>query len=911
MAETKKINELGVGALALNNLFINGGETNGISYKNTLQELINFINVTSGLAFRGSLAIADTPALDGWYFPSETGPYTNAGGVVVTLANNFNIIIASSTQTVFQLLVNPINITTNGVVIGGNVDAVNGNSALLGDSPFINEATLGGQFLNAVKEVRLFGVSDKTKEYSLAIIKKNEAVTTNWQLTIYETTGTGFVSNVCFFLSAGYVPSDGVDKVILNDSGASGIDAYVYIDWSEITDGTVTSAMNYPTAGLKNITYESNPIISSTSKDVVLADDLQASNDLIDVNSALVVNNAENINIVNKAGQTSGIETTVLGTSENTNWAVDNSFDERYHAIRLIMVNDFITNKIQLPFRKNFDGVDIVGDMVVKIGINGSWFFEKTITNAELVSWGLNAQTTSTPAADSLYGIDLPIHNFKTGDDVYIGWGFVNAADKLTFQYDNNDPAGTQYANRYIVDDATDITAITSVPTITSTGGWTFVHYFVLVDYIAKKIQDGGVVKPTISNVFPSKIYTVCDDIDQTDSGFNTRNYASMLYADHLLKLTNLTDVYWDKTKDDKLPIFSPISEDNATYNGGVNVLTTPISEILTGSVQDITVAFDHISTKSTVGAASFPKVLFIGDSVTGSFLANRPTSVTDTNPTAFWSYITKLFYLDKLSNGSTGHDFISLGVDDSRPFNVDATALRSFAEGRGGWTTRDFLYSKDFLIDNNRFYDVAKVGTVKFSLTKYLERYKTLADDGVTRLLVGSTAGTEVTNATDYDVCTPTHVVIQLGFNDSEANWSGDIDLMIAEIKAEYPNMIILLSTIDASGTYFPDKYPMFDKTSVNMVGSALHNKMYNLVAAAKAKEDVPDKILYCPSYFVQPTAWGVPYREVNPPEYIANEDFIFKTRFGAGGDYHPNTYAHSAWAYQMYSLLKYSLTL
>ena len=74
-------------------------------------------------------------------------------------------------------------------------------------------------------------------------------------------------------------------------------------------------------------------------------------------------------------------------------------------------------------------------------------------------------------------------------------------------------------------------------------------------------------------------------------------------------------------------------------------------------------------------------------------------------------------------------------------------------------------------LLDNpvNPFFDRnnAKSGDVAFNLQTYLDRYKTLEDDGVTRLIAGSTAGNKVTNVTNYDVCTPTHVIIETGEND------------------------------------------------------------------------------------------------------------------------------------------------
>jgi hypothetical protein len=905
---TIKINELATASVNLTDFFAKA-DANGLATKNTIQELATVINTSGDVSFQGSLAIADTPSADGWYFASESGTYTNAGSLVVDVTNNIVIIIVSGTQTVFSKVDIPISLTLDTQPTEGSSNTVdsdgifkfNATTKVFQPGAVVNDA-ISQAFLNC----RVFG-ADKNSEYSIAIVKKNETGTNEWRVSIFPIVGGSFGTSVANWIETSYTPSANVEKITLSENNNSGITAEILVKWDEIPDATALSGMDYDAAGLDFSVFVDEPTISVDSKDNVFGNQLNETNEDVDILDIRVSTNE-------KYGQTTGDITTVLQPSENTAWNINNAYDERYHAVRFIMTETTIQNRIQLPFRKNYDGVDLVGDIIVKIGLNGVFFYEVTITNAELVAWGLNAQTTATLAADCMYNVDIPNLELNAGDDLYIAWGCVNAADKLTFQYDNNDPTGTYYADRYIVDDDTDITTITRVPTITNTDSWTFPVYFQNIDYLGKKILDTVYPKTSQSNVEPDKIYTVCNDIVQTDSGFDSVNYSAVLYTDHLVNLTEYKNLVWEKTNDDKLPIFSPIEDDNSNYNGGVDVLTTAVSEVVTGDVNDITVEFDHISTKASVGVSDFPKVLFIGDSVTGAFLANRPTSVTTNNPTAFWSYTKKLFYQDYLNNGSSGHQMLSMGVDDSRTFDVEGNTVKAYAEGKGGWNTRDFLYSKDFATDGNRFYDSAKVGTVKFSVTKYLERYKTLADDGVTRLSVGTTAGTEVTDVNAYDLCTPTHIVIQFGFNDIEANWSGDIDLMIAEIQSELPSCKIIISTIDAAGTYFTERYPMLDKDGINMLGDSLHTKMYNLITAAKAKEDVPNNVFYCPNYFVQPTAWAVPYREVNEPGFLADPNanqFIFKSEHGAGPNYHPNTFAHASWGYQIYSILKYTLTL
>lgn len=56
--------------------------------------------------YQGDLQIADTPTLDGYYYPTESGTYTNAGGLVVDLTAGLNIITKIGSE--FSLITYPL-----------------------------------------------------------------------------------------------------------------------------------------------------------------------------------------------------------------------------------------------------------------------------------------------------------------------------------------------------------------------------------------------------------------------------------------------------------------------------------------------------------------------------------------------------------------------------------------------------------------------------------------------------------------------------------------------------------------------------------------------------------------------------------------------------------------------------------
>lgn len=120
---TIKISELATSNIALTDFFAKA-DANGVASKNTVQELSNLLKTVDDTAFKGSIAIADVPSENGWYFASESGTYTNCGGLVIDTTDNIAIIIVSGTFDVFNKIDIPVNITIDSVPTPDSTNAV-------------------------------------------------------------------------------------------------------------------------------------------------------------------------------------------------------------------------------------------------------------------------------------------------------------------------------------------------------------------------------------------------------------------------------------------------------------------------------------------------------------------------------------------------------------------------------------------------------------------------------------------------------------------------------------------------------------------------------------------------------------------------------------------------------------------
>ncbi len=228
----------------------------------------------------------------------------------------------------------------------------------------------------------------------------------------------------------------------------------------------------------------------------------------------------------------------------------------------------------------------------------------------------------------------------------------------------------------------------------------------------------------------------------------------------------------------------------------------------------------------------------------------------------------------------------------------------------------------------SNPYFDKNKTGLHRYSIDAWLSRYKTLANDGETRLVVGSTAGSRVSNVNAFDVCLPTHVLFRFMDNEREALgvlnkdlYSQLMQLAVDAVKEEYPNMPVFISGLDTRSTYFPELYPNFSipkKVNSNLNGNwAFCKQLYtDFYTTGKGVNEDANKAWILPMFWTDPTAWGWNLEPVgnattdNPLVPATINDYTWKVRDNADA-VHPGGFAHNDWGHQLISLIAYSLTV
>ena len=462
----------------------------------------------------------------------------------------------------------------------------------------------------------------------------------------------------------------------------------------------------------------------------------------------------------------------------------------------------------------------------------------------------------------------------------------------------------------------------------------------------------------------PPFIYTCVNDISKD------RDYKVDLYLDHMFNSSSIdSDLVFKESGKDYVELSSGIGKN--PHTGVTHVQTDNVTTInntfnLESSTHKATITIPQRSVKASVGAYKKAFVLCIGDSQTmygGQGKCNGDT-------TAYWGYVKQLFEMDKIDNGDTGFDVVMLGSNkfDSwdgmakREFNINYKGvnrtIKARAEGVGNWSILHHLRwngygafsqswwdtlglgdgtgadytgtdaQKNLIINTcqndtttspmNVFFDNDKTGTNKFSITKYLERYRTMDDEG-NRLTWGdSRIGTLIKNEdalNSVDVCTPTHIILMHGRNTmvSPTEHANLVDEFITECKTQVPNAKIgICLHPDMPGTYFPDRYTEIKNTDTekHIYNSDRANQFARMTATInKCKDREDENVFLVPCWFTAPTAYGWALEELkNTSSFLGFGDNSYKI---CGDNYHPSGLAHMGWAYQIYCWIKYTQSL
>ena len=427
-----------------------------------------------------------------------------------------------------------------------------------------------------------------------------------------------------------------------------------------------------------------------------------------------------------------------------------------------------------------------------------------------------------------------------------------------------------------------------------------------------------GPEKKALRLIPADPVYTVCNDLS------TARNYHVSVWVDHLIADTGWKDkaAGFGTEMEQSFDLYSPFT--NTAVNGGEDVLEQTVEKsFVSDAYQTQKLTFKHRSTLASMGKTQFPKILVIGDSVTDGYLAGVGKTDADL-PTHYWAWVRYLFELDRKDAKAAENEYrcLMLGMPgtvngkhygSSSSFKLDGKSIVNYAMGKGGWSAEDLnLASFESASNVNPFYDEKTKG---FSLKACLDKYRTLADNGMTRLIPGETAGTEVKDANAYDLCTPTHVVINLNHNSSLAEYKANIPDIVKTIKREYPDIIVILMSIDETGTYFPAKYPEYRASEITLGG--LHSKNMSIYQYfCDELQDEANGIYVCSGHLIQPAVESYPTLDYVSADSVGRQSGkVLHMAYGrgqyGGPNWHPNNYAHCAWGYQLYALVKYTLAI
>lgn len=412
------------------------------------------------------------------------------------------------------------------------------------------------------------------------------------------------------------------------------------------------------------------------------------------------------------------------------------------------------------------------------------------------------------------------------------------------------------------------------------------------------------------------------------------------------------------------------LSDDKGvTFSNGKDYLELPPSVIAGNSSQVIKTdkfksekyllknpKFNVRTVKSSIGASVVPRVLFIGDSITAGVPQMFDGIGLDT---PYWGQVKRLFEMDKVDNGDVGYDIKILG-GDTIPFNYNGIT-RTLKGGKvaiGGYGLTNFMHHATLIQPSAEswallgldvstgqpytgtlaqkelirmtpqygypsvgegqcipFYDENATGATTFSILRYLQRYRTMDDNGV-RLTWGDPAiGTYIGSQEElntYDVCTPTHIVLQHGRNDElyPNAFKDSLAQFISVVKAEIPTCKIgICIPPNNGGTIFPDRYPnVMNVDKVGLSNSYFVGASYDLakiILDTHANREA-ESIYLIPNYFVQPTAYSIPLKK---SDVMCSLETVYEQAIDEPMVSHPNGEAHKAWAYQVYCWLKYTM--
>lgn len=451
-------------------------------------------------------------------------------------------------------------------------------------------------------------------------------------------------------------------------------------------------------------------------------------------------------------------------------------------------------------------------------------------------------------------------------------------------------------------------------------------------EHLLKRVpvpQKKGSIYPKAQLLTPRTVYTVANDAVKDElTGYSPNTYTPTLYLDNFFTgLKNEPKAAYFGNGTRKM-LFPFNSADYATYestklfDGTKKVLEEDVKYSIVGNTkeeQQFTV-----KNRQCLNSPSKDKhmaLLCIGDSITygqNAYFFDREQRA------CYPMLVREMGYKDYLDSGKAGYEIRTIGTLSHKRKMMHGGKeyeLTTYHEGRQG----DFLQN---FMNNGHWHDESG----NFSLLAYLKRYRTCDDKGnrlyadknkgtrkgygeITGYLEngedsGFKIGSEILDTTVHDVYKPTHVFLFMGTNGQYSQ--AELDKFIAGIRRAGEDIIIGVGCPHYAGTYFPSEYPNFIGCEHWTLGESqpqiVLQKMLNGLDASvyEAKG-----VYFIDTYWTNPEAYAAPCAPINEPASAFADEVTFKKYrpLGQGICQHVSSYAHAAYAYQVYSWIKWTI--
>ena len=386
---------------------------------------------------------------------------------------------------------------------------------------------------------------------------------------------------------------------------------------------------------------------------------------------------------------------------------------------------------------------------------------------------------------------------------------------------------------------------------------------------------------------FPNTLYVVDSE--------NNRNCVP-IFIDYLYG-------YWDMPNEERI-LFS--SGDDRVYMEAQEDLTKMKvkTETLSFTSEALNVAdvnFKKVSIPESQENGDL-RVLIIGDSVTAGAITQQQ----------YWSYAAELFAKeDLIHNRNSKVKFLGTNKFSGREvtYNSKTKTFEAGACGVSSWALSNWLGS-----DNNgtvNGFTYTDGGEVKFSILKWIERYRNY-DDNLNKLSIDDPSiGTMITseNIDKVVCCTPNVVYINSTHNGGTIE---EHEKMIEIIRSEIPDCkIIIGSPMPLCGSWwYKEKYLNKDWLSrglslPNYGGQSTYisaRLKYLNNWTAKEKQNSDKWFYFMPQCVTMPSIESFEYDTV-----MCGTKEMKRVTSQALPREHPGTHTHQIWGYELYCLLKY----